>query len=924
MTIYFSPEYSGQIFIRPSEGDVMMDAVVVNTIGLVNLLELRLGLHYEDMPEQQRTARYYEAMSIYIQSNPDDILAESFRTSGLSTAKAVLSWRDELRMAQWDFDGADISRRLNSIIGIEEIFRKESGCDLAGRIHIVTDQVCSQKLDCRDMKLVVPVETSLLKPAVGTLVDVLCEYGASVSILPKAETGNNNLNTVRELLTEGIGKDIILDPKDESFLIWSFPDEHKAGEYLAAKGDDIADVWINADNKQMDNWLSLMGKEVSGSSMGKCSPQVTQLFIMGLGLFSSPLNVNTLIEWLNMPVHPIDGYSRGKLAETIVSEGGYRNDACRETVRRYIDGEFIFLDEEQRKLPEDEQKKLRQKDLKKRRRNAEVFLPPFESAGGDIRTEALKTFLSELASWARQRAHVISEEDGNIMWVEQLCSVAEMSDALLILVGTVKTGTMDFKTLDSWVSSIYRKVQFTHTVAEAGSRDTVDSPAKVISVAQRTIWLGVEGDSPSPLECSFLYPTEKEALAGERLINPWKKENENRYNQANLYNPLLRTSGQLILVICERRSGALTEKHPMIVRLEQQVKNLDAVIRYPKLKAKELREVMEVDNGGVAAEISFAGAEHIRWPDHMSPTSIGTLAEYPFDYLMERLLHIETDENAQMADVKTTMGNVAHAVIEALFSPGKDSRTASPEEIKSRIATGFEKTYARTVEAKGAVLLLAENKLKEKLLHEQLGHCLDILVEILMDNRLKVTGCERYVEEDMGLGLPQKTDSNGNILKRDILGYIDMTLEDECGHPVVFDFKWTSSKNYYQGLLTENRSVQLELYRHMLTRCAKDNVERVAYFLMPAGRLYSKEHFNGRHCIHLDPANTDNIVEKLRNSIIYRKHQIDSGVIETNGGFDFLQYVKDTEAMNLFPLRKDEELGIKQENDFSNYKLFNS
>ena len=39
-----------------------MDTVVTNTIGLVNLLELRLGLHYEDVPEQQKVAQDF-AMS---------------------------------------------------------------------------------------------------------------------------------------------------------------------------------------------------------------------------------------------------------------------------------------------------------------------------------------------------------------------------------------------------------------------------------------------------------------------------------------------------------------------------------------------------------------------------------------------------------------------------------------------------------------------------------------------------------------------------------------------------------------------------------------------------------------------------------------------------------------------------------------------
>lgn len=59
-----------------------MDTVVVNIIGLINILELRMGLHYEDVSEHERVALYYDAMSKYMQNNPDNVLAgfiQSFR-----------------------------------------------------------------------------------------------------------------------------------------------------------------------------------------------------------------------------------------------------------------------------------------------------------------------------------------------------------------------------------------------------------------------------------------------------------------------------------------------------------------------------------------------------------------------------------------------------------------------------------------------------------------------------------------------------------------------------------------------------------------------------------------------------------------------------------------------------------------------------
>ena len=170
MRILFSPEYSGAVFARANDGsDVMMDTVVLNTVGLIDMLELRLGLHYEDIPQNERLAHYYDAVCKYMAENPENIMSASFKTSGLGTAKAMLAWRDELRGVNWDFDGEKISERLAALIEVEKHFRKMVGADMAGRLHIVTDQVDSQKPDCRDMHIELAVERELLLPTVKKL-----------------------------------------------------------------------------------------------------------------------------------------------------------------------------------------------------------------------------------------------------------------------------------------------------------------------------------------------------------------------------------------------------------------------------------------------------------------------------------------------------------------------------------------------------------------------------------------------------------------------------------------------------------------------------------------------------------------------------------------------------------------------------------
>ena len=82
MNIIFSPEYSDHVYIKPADATgVLMDTMVVNTVGLVNMLELRLGLHYDELSEQERVAHYYDAVCRYMNDHPVNVLAASFRIS---------------------------------------------------------------------------------------------------------------------------------------------------------------------------------------------------------------------------------------------------------------------------------------------------------------------------------------------------------------------------------------------------------------------------------------------------------------------------------------------------------------------------------------------------------------------------------------------------------------------------------------------------------------------------------------------------------------------------------------------------------------------------------------------------------------------------------------------------------------------------
>lgn len=914
MKILFSPEFSGHVFIGLNEQQPeMMDTMVCDTTGLVGVLELRIGTHVEELSGKKRTVLYYKALSDYMRKHPSNILAPSFKLSGLGTAEQALRWRDSLILDKWDSTTNKGSERLKVLAGTEKYFDSKGLADrITSIIHYIYNKEEKNLFD--DLNVVLPCETELLHPTIIELLNVLEQRGAMISQMPLFTNADTNLTKVAKLLASTNGEEINLTEGDTSFLIYRFTDENSANEYLSLKGEELnADVWINNSNKALDNWLRMMGKPTMGSSMADSSPLLVQLFVLGLEMMKEPLNIQSIISWLYSPMQPFGTYFGGILAETIIAEGGYRNEKCQEVVNNYIKGKYTYHDkEEDEKLTEEQRAKRDEHEKKERKQRVRVYLPSFE-VKENVETIALKSYLNSLSGWASNCAHVLRENPNNEGWTSQLESLSQMCDTFILLLDSSNMGQYaDWKQVDSWVSTLYEGETFMQYAPQRGSRELIDSPAKMAARSKRTIWMNFMGDFGHQLDCSFLYPSEKETIKDSLTL--WDERKETDYHQKMEMLPLLMTDEQIILIVTDYAGGEPTQKHPFMVRLESQVKNLKDFIIMPNLLDENTENISLVSNENIQPCINFSHANLLKWPSHLSPTSLSTLVEYPLDFMMERMLKIVNTGPSSIADVKTTKGTVAHAVIESLFAPRNGKHKSTADEIEQRIKKEFNQQMRQNIEACGAILYLPENRLEAELLTEQLRRCLDVLLDIIRENRLKVTGCEQMVTKDMGM---LKTGENW-----DMIGFIDMTLEDESHHPVVFDFKWTSSKSYYRDQLKANRSIQLELYRTMLSAEKHDAVEKVAYFLMPEGHLYSLEHFDGLNCTQLQPDNMNNIVEQLKNSFFYRKKQLDNGQLEVGEGFpaSMVAYYNDTETQSLFPLKIVE--GMQQANIFSNYTLF--
>ncbi len=936
LKIYYSPYYQGNVYRGLSyEDDILLDKMAVESRGLVGHMQLLFGLHHEALSSTERLTRYYCALKRWLEAHPDNELSEPFKVSGLDVARRCLQWRDELLLCGWSAESAAPSDRLRALQGVEQHAHIPS---LADDIKEVTAAIELSPADsCADITLAMPCEADLLHPALRNMVGTMVRHGAKIekndpceivyrvdeSLLndPNYEglpARKSNLTLIKEMLSGECKEKITLDPEDESFLIYDFADERQAAQYMAVTaGRNPYSLWINADNKAVDNWLRSIGKPAIGSSTPDTVPQVAQLLVLGIGLFARPINIHTLLDWLQPEIHPLGGRFRHALGDAIASQGGYNNDACREVIANYLKGAYAKADPKDAELsPEALEKKLA-RQRKERDDLLRLYLPLEDNttlADGEDDVEQVRAFVTALESWAKTRAHLMAEDDNGNLWVAQLHTLAEMSHALLLLLEDVQTSAIPHSLLANWAGALFRSEQYPQYHAELGGQYTITSPGSMTAAANDAVWWNVEGDDPKDLCCAFLMPSERKALEGE--VHFWETDRENALRQQAMLTPITHTSYMLTVTRCERRGGEPTQKHPLLVRIENQVTNWDKFVRRPNLHDERWEEVDRTCNETGMKEITFSNTGKVWWPDHLSATTIDTLIQWPLDYVMERMLGLQETGPSALPELRTAKGNVAHAVIERLFAPREEGEKPAAGIIRERIETEYDTVFKEMLQAYGAMLYLPENQLEAKLLKEQLATSLHNLAGIIGQNSLRVTACEHFVKGHLGV-LSADTET------KDVQGYIDMTLEDEGAHPVVFDFKWTSSRKYYQGLLTKNESIQLQLYRRMLSDECRDEVRRVGYFLMPDARLYSTEPFDGPNCVRIEPENTDDLLEKVRRSVEYRLQQIAGGVIENGDGKEIstLPYATDAGAGQRVPLKASEE-GVHDGNQFSKYNLF--
>ena len=898
MKIVYSPFYVGSYYMNMQARQVALDFQVLETQRLLSQLALHAGIHQQIPSFPERLTSYHKALLEYDKYNEDNIFHRSIKIDSMSVAKTLLRWRDHLALCGWSEDiTLQGCTRLNTLAEIDGYYQDDG---LASLLKKLTRQIRSMEagdinvpFTFKELIIEIPCQLDLLPDYIKPMLKSLQNLGTTIE--EKADDSTSSPETITEIHFSQLWK-------AEAWLTWLQPTTY--------------DVWINTNNKRLDNWFHMSGNPVCGSEMTGTNPQITQMFLLAIQLVQRPLNVNTLLQYLFLPECPLNGLFCKKLARKIVSEGGFCNEKVQECINAYIEREFKAEDDG---TPQQRTQEQREEEYTK-------FLPfdlrkddstlPLAVESDAVNIKELLEFLSSISSYASSRAVIITAGQPYDARIAQLRTVAEMTDALLRQIHTLEVEEMSFTTLSQWAQSLYEDGDFTLYSAQVNSRSVINQPANMIDKAEKTIWCDFYGDVSTTLSTEFLSNNEMEQLKNQGILL-WDKQHESDLIHLMIARPICKTTGELTIITCEQQGATRLPLHPLYRQLPFITKTENGDELYKSIATKKIEAIdnhREEDN----KEIRFDAENHpVNWRSVESFSALEKLLQDPFDYFMNYTLQF-TDVSETEIKISLTYGNVAHEVIETLFTADRNGASLS-----DYVDSHYEEEFNRALLKKGALLLLPEHHLDRERLKYQLRGCVRKLATIILENGLTVIQCEQKEEQNLGF-------DNGIILQ----GYIDMLLRDEAGNDVIFDLKWTPKKEKYKIVLEKNRALQLAIYKDMLLHHENPSQSvRTAYFEMPKGKLFSTETFSGENCELITPKQQSDTMAQLRNGYAERVKEINEGRIETADNLPIcdLEYAQ---AGNVYPLDeegrrvldettgKQKNIKVKAENKYSDYKCF--
>ena len=885
MTIYFGLELDDLCFpkIVPPCGNIHY----FGPQQLLFMLESHLGLiGHSSNNEYLRIEQYRQALLKHTEVEQTTFYLHSFQADQFATATELLSRRDELVLANWDFQlSENTPTRLKTMAQIEQylkvgyppITEKDSSTPQL-RLNFATTDSPSQlwlSPGFADRFVAVlnnlpkrqhPIQKIYLNEAFEKLpthfqqlIKLLKQQGVFIQpLLNKKILKNTDLGRFQQALRKELPRKTKFDVQaDGSLLIIRSKRETDIAAYLAkmfSYNPHFRPICLVPEkSRSLDNALIQEGLPSMGILSASLARPTLQILKLAPVFLWRPIDPFKMMEFVSLAVKPLSDDLANQIAIQMAKTPGLNGEAWRAMIARYFD-------ELQKKATTD--KSIKVSDI---RFQYEFW---FERSRYDLTQSVPKSDAIEIFDYLARWAFQLFDDEGGQN--NSILVLSEQAKRIKELLETLPETQLTNLELERIVRTIYEPSPVLFKEKEVGYLTHVHYPSAIIGGVKQLLWWNFSQNEPVHF-FSRWYQKERTYLQALD-IELTQPEDENDLLIWQRQRPILHAQDQLILVIPEMVEGEEVHPHTLSGDLEALFNGLNNItFQLDTQKGRlafeqhfqlpELTEIPQKQLGKPRPFLQIKELGQLAAGDYETISSLESLFYYPYQWIFKHKLKLSKSSILSIVKDVTLMGNLSHRFFERMFR--QDIQNWQKNDVEQWV----DKEARTLLSREGAVLLMYGKEPEKVNFLNKVKYAAWSLVHLIQKNGWQVKGTEQ--------------DLTGRFMDIPIKGVADLVLE-KAGDTAVVDLKWRGAKRRKE-MINNQEDLQLVLYSKLLTE--DDIWAHTSYFIIEKGEMIARNNlaFKEIDAVAADADHlqvNENIYAQMEATFQWRIQQIQEGKIE--------------------------------------------
>lgn len=811
-----------------------------------------------------RIEQYRQALLQYLQEDQETFYLSSFAADQFATAAELLSRRDELLLAGWDFKrtGA-LPARLHTLAGVEALLQEGTpdgdllplAAGYADRWMAVTKALKDRVQPITEIRLTEPME--LLPYFLQRFFHALEEAGIRL-VLPSEEpiTGNTDLAVLQKRLKKA-AKDKVNLKKDGSLLILTGKRETDLAVHMAKLFGQNR-TWqplslIPDKSRVLDDALIQEGVPCLGILSASLARPTLQVLKLVTAFLWEPIDPYKILEFVSLSLKPLHDELARAIASSMAQYPGLDSDGWKSMISRFFD-QLEFRSQFDLQLKPQSIREEFDFWFGRKRYDVKEVVPK-----GDV-----MAIFERLHKWA----YNTFEEGGNEN--PSLIVLGEQSNRIVELLTALPETHLNYLELERIVKTIYEPAPVEFRPTECGSLSYIHHPAALTDSTEQLLWWNFTQHEPDHF-FSRWYNDERAYLSKQavKLVGP---QEENAVMLWQRKNPILKVKQQLILVIPEWVEGSVAHAHPLFGDLAATFENLaDITWNIDEQESSEgwgkfltppkWIQVQPRNLGQPAPFIRIDKKYELAQRERESLTSLEDLFYYPYQWVFKHAIKLRKSTILSVVKENTLMGNLAHRFFEKLFT--EDITSWSKEQVDDWI----EAEAPGLLQKEGAIFLLYGREPERVAFIKKVKYAAWNLIHQIQQNGWEVDATESRL--------------SGEFQQIEVRGRADLVLKRGQEKAVV-DLKWRGASRR-ERMIKNEEDLQLVLYARLIDSPA--DWAHTAYYVMDRARLIARNTAAFQEINPVSPgadhgAINQQIFDKMARTYDWRLAQLTGGEIE--------------------------------------------